>query len=82
LAIVGGGFDFGPNTAVGSHALESNIDSSGNTAVGYQALRSMVTGVITTPELGISTAVGFQALANVNGPEQYRQRRIWISSAL
>ena len=69
LAIVGGVFDVGPNTAVGSHALESNIDSSGNTAVGYQALRSMATGVITTPELGISTAVGFQALANVNGPD-------------
>jgi len=65
------GFDVGPNTAVGSHALESNIDSSGNTTVGYQALRSMLTGLTGLPELGISTAVGFQALANVNGPDNY-----------
>jgi hypothetical protein len=65
------GFEVGPNTAVGSHALESNIDSSGNTTVGYQALRSMLTGLTGLPELGISTAVGFQALANVNGPNNY-----------
>lgn len=62
------GYDVGPNTAVGSHALESNTDSSGNTAVGYQALGSMVTGPSADPQVGISTAVGFQALANINGP--------------
>ncbi len=62
------GFDLGPNTAVGSHALESNTDSSSNTAVGYQALGSMVSGFSGDPHLGASTAVGFQALANVNGP--------------
>jgi hypothetical protein len=63
-------FDVGPNTAVGSHALESNTDSSGNTAVGYQALGSVETGLVGQgfPHLGISTAVGFQALANVSGP--------------
>ena len=65
------GFEVGPNTAVGSHALESNIDSSGNTTVGYQALRSMLTGLTGLPELGISTAVGYQALANVNGSNNY-----------
>jgi hypothetical protein len=62
--------DVGPNTAVGSHALESNTISSANTAVGYQALRSMVTGFDfgTGPtDLGVSTAVGFQALASANG---------------
>ena len=68
LEISNQGFDLGPNTAVGSHALESNIDSSGNTAVGYQALRSMVTGFMGDPHQAINTAVGFQALANVNGP--------------
>jgi hypothetical protein len=64
-----GVFDVGPNTAVGSNALESNLDSSGNTAVGYQALGSMVSGLSGAgfPHLGISTAVGFQALANANG---------------
>jgi hypothetical protein len=62
-------FDIGPNTAVGSHALERNLDSSGNTAVGYQALGSMVSGLsgLGFSHLGISTAVGFQALANANG---------------
>jgi trimeric autotransporter adhesin len=64
-------FDVGPNTAVGSGALESDTDSSGNTAVGYQALGSMVTGLVGQgfPHLGVSTAVGFQALANANGPD-------------
>jgi trimeric autotransporter adhesin len=60
----------GPNTAVGSHALESNTIASGNTAVGYQALGSMVAGADFgngPTDLSISTAVGFQALANVNG---------------
>ncbi len=38
------GFDLGPNTAIGSHALENTVDASANTAVGYQALHSQVTG--------------------------------------
>jgi hypothetical protein len=63
-------FDVGPNTAIGSHALESNTISSANTAVGYQALKSMVTGFdfgSGPTDLGVSTAVGFQALASANG---------------
>jgi hypothetical protein len=61
------GFDVGPNVAVGSQALQSNITSSANTAVGYQALGSITTGVQDT-DVGASTAVGFQALANATSP--------------
>jgi trimeric autotransporter adhesin len=62
-------FDLGPNTAVGSGALASNVDSSANTAVGYNALHSQVTGDVLKgdPHLAANTAVGFEALANVTG---------------
>jgi hypothetical protein len=58
----------GPNVAVGQQALENNTIASGNTAVGYQALGSNTTGLNDT-DLGLSTAVGFQALAHVSGPD-------------
>jgi len=61
-------FAVGPNVAVGQEALENNTIASGNTAVGYQALGSNTTGLNNT-DLGISTAVGFQALANASGPD-------------
>ena len=61
-------FAVGPNVAVGQQALENNTIASGNTAVGYQALGSNTTGLNNT-DLGISTAVGFQALANASGPD-------------
>ena len=61
------GFALGPNTAIGSGALESNVDASANTAVGYNALHSQVTGLIKDPHLAANTAVGFEALANVTG---------------
>jgi hypothetical protein len=62
-------FDIGPNTAVGSGALENNLDASANTAVGYHALNSQVSGDVAeaAPHLGINTAVGFEALANLTG---------------
>ena len=62
-------FDIGPNTAVGSGALENNLDASANTAVGYNALHSQVSGDVfeVVPQLGINTAVGFEALANLTG---------------
>src|SRR5262249_17022129 len=59
-----------PNTAVGAHALGSNIDSGGNTAVGYFALGSLTTGFLVgtnTTKGGYSTAVGFEALASAVG---------------
>ena len=58
------GVDVGPNVAVGQQALENNTVASGNTAVGYQALHSFTTGPTGLEQLGICTAVGFQALAN------------------
>ena len=58
----------GPNVAVGQQALENNTIASGNTAVGYQALGNNTTGLNNT-DLGISTAVGFQALAHASGPD-------------
>ena len=63
------GFDLGPNTAIGSHALEMNVDGSANTAVGYNALQSQVTGLtgLGDPHVAANTAVGFEALANVTG---------------
>ena len=61
------GFDVGPNVAVGSQALESNTVASANTALGYQALHSFVTGPMGFEQLGLCTAVGFQALANATG---------------
>jgi len=61
------GIDVGPNVAVGQQALESNTASSANTAVGYQALQSFITGPAGTEQLGLCTAVGFQALANATG---------------
>ena len=60
------GLTVGPNTALGTLALGSNTIASANTAVGYQALGSMTTGDSGT-NLGLSTAVGFQALANATG---------------
>ena len=69
LETVLGAFDVGPNTAVGSHALEMNVDGSANTAVGYNALHSQVHGDVIggAPQLAGNTAVGFEALANVTG---------------
>ena len=61
-------FDVGPNVAVGQRALENNTIASANTAVGYQALGSNTTGLNNT-DLGLSTAVGFQALAHASGPD-------------
>jgi uncharacterized coiled-coil protein SlyX len=63
------GFTLGPNTAIGSGALESNVDSSANTAVGYNALHSQMTGFVFSmdPHLAANTALGFEALANVTG---------------
>ena len=58
----------GPNVAVGQQALANNTIASGNTAVGYQALGNNTTGLNNT-DLGISTAVGFQALAHASGPD-------------
>jgi uncharacterized coiled-coil protein SlyX len=57
----------GPNVAVGQQALESNTLASANTAVGYQALQSFTVGPVGFEELGLCTAVGFQALANATG---------------
>jgi trimeric autotransporter adhesin len=61
------GIDVGPNVAVGQQALESNTVASANTAVGYQALHSFTTGPVGLEQLGLCTAVGFQALANATG---------------
>jgi Chaperone of endosialidase len=61
------GVDVGPNVAVGQQALESNTIASANTAVGYQALQSFTTGPVGLDQVGLSTAVGFQALANATG---------------
>jgi hypothetical protein len=58
------GLDVGPNVGVGQQALESNTVASANTAVGYQALHSFTTGPMGFEQLGLCTAVGFQALAN------------------
>jgi hypothetical protein len=60
-------FDVGPNVAVGRQALESNTVASANTAVGYQALQSFTTGPIGFEQVGLCTAVGFQALAHTTG---------------
>jgi len=61
------GVDVGPNVAVGQQALESNTLASANTAVGYQAIQSFTTGPIGLEQIGLCTAVGFQALANTTG---------------
>ena len=61
------GFDVGPNVAVGWQALESNTIASANIAVGYQALHSFTTGPVGLEQLGLCTAVGFQALGNATG---------------
>ena len=61
------GVDVGPNVAVGQQALESNTVASANTAVGYQALQSFTTGLLGLEQIGLCTAVGFQALANATG---------------
>jgi hypothetical protein len=61
------GLDIGPNVAVGQQALESNTVASANTAVGYQALHSFTAGPLGFEQLGLCTAVGFQALANATG---------------
>jgi hypothetical protein len=63
------GIDVGPNVAVGWQALESNTIASANTAVGYQALHSFTTGPVGFEQLGLCTAVGFQALANATGSD-------------
>jgi hypothetical protein len=59
--------DVGPNVAVGWQALESNTVASANTAVGYQALQSFTTGPVGFEQVGLCTAVGFQALGNATG---------------
>jgi hypothetical protein len=53
--------------AVGQQSLESNTVASANTAVGYQALQSFTTGPVGLEQIGLCTAVGFQALANATG---------------
>jgi hypothetical protein len=58
------GFDVGPNVAVGAQTLENNTLASANTAMGYQALHSFTAGPTGAEQLGLCTAVGFQALAN------------------
>jgi trimeric autotransporter adhesin len=63
-------FQAGPNTAVGSLALGSNVDAGSNTAVGYFALGSTTSGFLESPNTtkgGYSTAVGFEALASAVG---------------
>jgi trimeric autotransporter adhesin len=60
------GIDVSPNVAVGWQALESNTVASANTALGYQALHSF-TGPVGLEQVGLCTAVGFQALANATG---------------
>ena len=69
LETILGTVDLGPNTAIGSHALESNVDGSANTAVGYNALHNQMSGDVFDglPEFAANTAVGFEALANVTG---------------
>ena len=57
----------GPNTAVGSGALQSNLDGSANTAVGYNALFREVHGVDVIPQIAANTAVGFEAIASATG---------------
>ena len=61
------GVDVGPNVAVGQQSLESNTVASANTAVGYQALQSFTTGPVGLEQIGLCTAVGFQALGNATG---------------
>jgi hypothetical protein len=61
------GIDVGPNVAVGWQALESNTVAGANTALGYQALHSFTTGPVGREQVGLCTAVGFQALANATG---------------
>jgi hypothetical protein len=61
------GVDVGPNVAVGWQALESSTVASANTAVDYQALHSFTAGPMDFEQLGVCTAVGFQALANATG---------------
>jgi hypothetical protein len=61
------GFDVGPNVAVGWQALENNTVAGANTALGYQALHSFITGPVGFEQLGLCTAVGFQALGNATG---------------
>ena len=61
------GVDVGPNVAVGQQALESNTLASANTAVGYQALQNFITGPMALEQIGLCTAVGFQALGNATG---------------
>jgi len=61
------GIDVGPNVALGQQALESNTVASANTAVGYQALQSFTAGPVGSEQIGLCTAVGFQALANATG---------------
>ena len=51
----------------GSRHSKSNTVASSNTTVGYQALHSFATGPMGLEQLGLSTAVGFQALANATG---------------
>jgi trimeric autotransporter adhesin len=63
------GFDVGPNVAVGQEALESNTIAGANTALGYQALQSFTTGPVGFEQVGLCTAVGFQALANATGTD-------------
>jgi hypothetical protein len=61
------GYDIGPNVAVGAEALESNTVAGANTAMGYRALQRFTTGPVDFEQLGLCTAVGFQALGNATG---------------
>ena len=61
------GYDIGPNVAVGAEALESNTVAGANTAAGYRALQRFTTGPVGLEQLGLCTAVGFEALGNATG---------------
>ena len=50
--------EVGPNVAIGTLALSSNLTGGGNVAVGFQAAGSL------TGAIGFTTAVGFKALAS------------------
>ena len=50
-----------------AEALENNTVAGANTAVGYQALHSFIAGPVGFEQLGLCTAVGFQALGNATG---------------
>ncbi len=71
-------FSSGPNTAIGTQALLSNVDGGGNTAVGYFALSSTASGI---PE-AYCTAVGFEALASDTATAHVRGVTTQVANAI